>query len=274
MKDGVPLTIGGRRFLDMEDPWVIDYLTKKVIGLLKEAGYGYIKVDYNDTMGIGCDGPDGLGENLRRKVLGTQAFYRKMREEIPDLVIENCSAGGHRLEPSMMELSSQASFSDAHETTAIPLIAANLHRVIKPEQSQIWAVMRKDDSDARIYYSMCGTLLGRMGLSGDIYDLSDHQWQLIDEGMEIYRKAADIIKNGKTTTICATADSYNSPEGGQLVIREYEGRALLVYHRFANSLGIEDFCRQQGIELPAGRTVEAYGRADGDFTACVQIVEN
>ncbi|MFR6332305.1 MAG: hypothetical protein ACLUOI_28255 [Eisenbergiella sp.] len=60
-------------------------------------------------------------------------------------------SGGHRLELSMMELVSQASFSDAHEMLAIPLIAANMHRVIRPEQSQIWAVLHAGDSDSRIF---------------------------------------------------------------------------------------------------------------------------
>jgi alpha-galactosidase len=50
-------------------------------------------------------------------------------------VIENCASGGHRLEPSFMGLTSMASFSDAHETRDIPVIAANLHRLIQPRQS-------------------------------------------------------------------------------------------------------------------------------------------
>ena len=203
MKDGVPLTIGGAKFWDMEDPWVVDYLTKSVIDNLRDNGFGYIKVDYNDTLGLGCDGPDGLGENLRKKVCATQSFFRKMKAELPNLVIENCSSGGHRLEPSFMELASQASFSDAHEIPSLPLIAANLHRVIKPEQSQIWSVMRKEDSDSRIFYSMCATFLGRMGLSGDIYEMSNHQWELIDSAIAFYHKAAPIIKDGKTITLFA-----------------------------------------------------------------------
>ncbi|MBO4825218.1 MAG: alpha-galactosidase, partial [Lachnospiraceae bacterium] len=105
-KDGLPLTIGGARFWDMEDPYVDAYLDRNVIGNLKDNGFGYIKVDYNDTMGIGCDGPEGPGENLRKKVLATQEYFKKMRRELPDLVIENCSSGGHRLEPSFMELAS------------------------------------------------------------------------------------------------------------------------------------------------------------------------
>lgn len=78
----------------------------------------------------GCDGGDSLGDGLYKKIAATQSFFRKIKEEIPEIVIENCSSGGHRLVSSMMELASQASFSDAHETTAIPLIAANMHRVI------------------------------------------------------------------------------------------------------------------------------------------------
>ena len=154
-KDGVPLTIGGARFWDMEDPYAEEFLTRNVIDTLKENGFGYIKVDYNDTMGTGCDGPEAPGENLRRKVLKTQDFFRKMRREIPDLVIENCSSGGHRLEPSFMELSSQASFSDAHEIPSLPLIAANLHRVVKPEQSQIWSVTRLRHRVPHLLFHVC-----------------------------------------------------------------------------------------------------------------------
>lgn len=266
-KDGVPLTVGGKRFWDMEDPWVIDYLSQKVIRLLKDCGFGYLKVDYNDTMGIGCDGAESLGEGLRRKMEATKGFFTRIREEIPDIVIENCSSGGHRLEPSMMELVSQASFSDAHEIKSIPLIAANMHRVIKPQQSQIWAVLRAGDSEERIYYSLAATLFGRMCLSGEIYDLSHRQWELVEEGMAFYRLAADIIQNGTTVLHQYTTKGYNEPKGEQLVLRELENRGLAVYHRFAESSSEEP-------RLPEGcRIVAEYGRADRDFSAKAWIYE-
>ena len=63
----------------MEDEWVINYLGGKVIKLLKECGFGYLKVDYNDTIGMGCDGPESMGENLRKKVQATQEFFRKIK---------------------------------------------------------------------------------------------------------------------------------------------------------------------------------------------------
>lgn len=231
-KNGNIITVGGRRFLDMEKPCVREFLRNTVIKILKENNFGYIKIDYNDTVGIGCDGYESLGEGLRRRLLATQDFFKELRQAIPELVIENCSSGGHRLEPSMMELSSMASFSDAHEALCIPLIAANLLRLVKSQQNQIWAVMRKDDSDSRIFYSLCSTFMGRMGLSGDIYDLSDHQWELIDHGMAFYKKISNVIKDGITTLIDTDVISYNNPVGSQVVVKETDTQKLIIVHRF------------------------------------------
>ncbi len=267
-KDGVVLTVGDKRFWDMSDPWVMEYLSNVVIKTLKECGFGYIKIDYNDTIGIGCDGAESLGEGLRKSVRATQEFFKKIKGEMPDIVIENCSSGGHRLEPSMMELVSQASFSDAHETTAIPIIAANMHRVIKPSQSQIWAVMRGDDSNNRIYYSIISTFLGRMCLSGDIYELTDNQWSIIEEGMDFYREAASIIKSGTTVKCENHVKSYNKPEGEQIVIRKYENKLLVIAHRFENSNNIgTDFLKHHKL-------VREYGAIDGDFSAKAWLLIN
>jgi alpha-galactosidase len=260
-KDGVPLTVGGRRFWDMEDPWVVDYLSEKVIGILKDAGFGYLKVDYNDTLGMGCDGAESMGEGLRRKIVASQKFFEKIREEIPGIVIENCSSGGHRLEPSMMQICSQASFSDAHEIKSIPLIAANVQRVIRPQQSQIWAVLRAKDSKERIEYSLIATLFGRMCLSGDIYDLSEEQWELVRQGMEFYRQAADVIRYGKTILHEYEETGYNHPQGQQLSVREWNGKGLAILHRFENS-------KKLMPDFPEGsRILAEYGSGDGDFSA-------
>ncbi len=167
----------------------------------------------------------------------------------------------------MMRLCSQASFSDAHEISSIPLIAANMHRVIRPEQSQIWAVLRASDTPERICYSLIATLFGRMCLSGDIYDLSQEQWKLIEEGMEFYRCCADVIQKGKTILISAPQTAYNEPKGEQLVIREFGNRRLAILHRFGQSEYREpDFT--EGCVI-----LREYGCADRDFSAKAWLYE-
>lgn len=236
-RDGVVLSTYSRRFWDMNDSWVKEYLERKVIGTLKEYGFEYMKMDYNDTIGIGCDGSDSLGEGLRRNMEASVDFVRRVKEEIPGIVLENCSSGGHKLEPLMMGICSMASFSDAHETEEIPIIAANLHRCILPRQSQIWAVIRKSDSLKRIGYSIANTFLGRMCLSGDVTELSDAQWDVIERGISFYREISGIIRSGRSYRRGPKIVSDRHPKGYQILIRDNdEGEVLVVIHCFNGEL--------------------------------------
>ena len=283
-RDGIPVTVGTRRFLDMRKKKVWERLDRRVLGLLKDNGFGYLKVDYNETFGVGTDPldgeaydgadirvcqegsaayegagnpicpEDGPGEGLRQCIEGTQAYFRHLTEEMPELVIENCASGGHRLEPSMMELVSQASFSDAHECTIIPLVAANLHRLIRPEQSQIWAVLRKESDPDRIRYLITSAMLGRLCLSGEIFEMDEEQWAAVTEGIAFYDKVKHIIKDGFTGVIRATVEDYKNPAGYQAVLRVLGDEALLLVHTLAGGANppVDDL-------LAGYETIDVYG---------------
>lgn len=234
-RDGRILQAGPRQFWDFRDPWTLDYLTEKVIGRLRDDGFGYLKVDYNDTIGLGCDDPDSLGEGLRQHIAGVQEFFRRIRQALPNLIIEMCSSGGHRLEPSMLALASMGSFSDAHESVDIPIIAANLHRLILPRQSQIWAVVHPGDTLQRIHYSMAACFLGRACLSGEVVTLNDEQFAIINSYLAFYEQIAPIIRDGESFIHREMNKSYRKPRGWQAVIRTSrtpEGEALVVLHSF------------------------------------------
>ena len=218
-RDGLVLTTENRRFFNMADPKVQAYLDEKVINQIREFGIEYVKMDYNDTIGLGCDGAESLGEGLRIDREASVNYVRHMKEELPDLLLENCASGGHKLEPLMMGLCDMASFSDAHECENIPLIAAGLHRTILPRQSQIWAVIRETDSLQRIAYTLTNTFLGRMCFSGDVTKLSGEQWKQIDDGIAFYKEIAPIIKNGYSYIHRHTGESDNCLTGYQAVVR-------------------------------------------------------
>lgn len=235
-RDGKVLTTQSRRFWDMRKPEVIEDLSEKVIGLLNRYGFEYMKMDYNDTIGIGCDGAESLGEGLRQNMEASVKFLEKIKREVPGIILENCASGGHKLEPEMMRQTAMASFSDAHECEEIPVIAAGLHRVILPRQSQIWAVIREDASTRRIVYAVAAGLLGRLCLSGDVTHLSDEQWAVIDQGIQFYKKAAPIIKNGVSHIGGTRQKSWRHLRGWQSVFREGENAALLVLHTFEEEI--------------------------------------
>lgn len=131
-----------------------------------------------------------------------------------------------------------------------------------------------------------------MGLSGDIYDMSEHQWDVIHAGMDFYNNASDIIKNGYTEVLDCNTSGYNEPDGGQLVVRSFDNKVLVVYHRFENSVSLSEYVRSRiefgsikesritDMLLKLGRgpadivRIDTYGSAESDFSAQAWIVKN
>lgn len=279
---GKPILETGRAFLNLTREDAHRYLDEKVISFLKNNGFGYIKIDYNNTYGIGFDGFESQGEANYRNVWGTYRFFEDMQSNLPELIVENCASGGHRLEAGMMQRCSLASFSDAHECRSIPLIAADLHRLILPRQSQIWAAIKPEDPDRRIIWSLCAALLGRMCLSGPLQKLNEGQIALVKNGIRFYKLIAPLLIEGNTKVYREGIRSYECAEGWQTVVRRGTDRAMVIAHVFKNGknrftvdAGLEGYkvtdmiCEQGcGIELTDGKMM-VYGSGDYYAIACL-----
>ncbi len=248
-QDGRVLRSGPRSFLDFRQREVIEYLNEKLIKMLKENRFGYLKVDYNAPTGFGCDGGDSQPEALREHLAAVEKFFHRLKTELPELVIEICSSGGHRLSPAWMRLASMGSFSDAHEGVEIPLVAANTAQLIPMRKNQIWAVLHPEDDENRLYYSLAAGMLGRLCLSGDIAELSDPQREIMFKAVEFYRLAAPLIRSGHTRVERHTGESYTHPTGYQVFRRSGKTHELIVVHTFADA--------PETIEIPFEGTVAA-----------------
>ena len=248
-REGKVLTTGTRRFWNLDDPEGFAILEKRVVDFIHDNGFGYIKIDYNDTIGVGCDDPDSPGEGLRKQMLGTRRFFRRLREVNPDLVVENCASGGFRLEPGMMALSSMSSFSDANEFDAEPVIAAALHRLMPARQMQIWAVMRRTADIKRIVYLLSTATMGRLCLSGDILDLADGQFETVVLALEFYRRVVPVLKDGDSRVILDDDASRKVLTGSQHLVRvRRDGmQAAVWFHAF------HDAPKEIRAQLPGGK---------------------
>lgn len=199
-RDGHTIQHRERALLDFRKSEVRAYATQKVIDLLRDNRFGYVKIDYNEPIGIGCDGAESYGEGLRRHIECVIDFIREIKRAIPDIVVEICSSGGHRLEPKFLQLASMASFSDAHTGLEGAVIAADLHRWMLPRQMQIWATLEKNNSLACQYFTMSKGMLGRYCLSGDLLALPDAAKAAMERSVPFYRKLTSILKNGVTVS--------------------------------------------------------------------------
>lgn len=231
--------INGRRenFFDFTNPKAIEYLDEKVIKFLKDNGFGYIKVDYNTSPGPVVDGKDSGGENVRLHMEKVREFFIKMKKEIPDLIIENCSSGGCRLEPSMMDITAMSSASDTHEGYEGAVVAANLHYLTPPRQNQIWCTLKPTYTKERFSHIISQGFLGRMCWSGLLADLSQEQLNEMWRAENFYEKVSPIIKRGNSYIYRTDVCSFSSPTGTQAVVRYSEDgeKALVVAHSFEDA---------------------------------------
>lgn len=139
-----------------------------------------------------------------------------------------------------MQLADYLSFSDAHEEKEIPVIAADLQNLILPSKSQIWSVLRKDDTPERIAYSVCAGMYGVLCISGDVFDLSDEQWALTTRGTEFYKKSTPVIADGITKRFGPFQTSNRDLKDYQASVRYgADGNALAIVHSFRHD-GIAD----------------------------------
>jgi alpha-galactosidase len=124
-------------------------------------------------------------------------------------------------------------------------------------------VLRAKDDIHRTYYSLISGFLGRLCISGEIFDLPQENWQIALDSVKFYDEIKHIIKDGFTSVIDCNVKDYNDPEGYQVVLREIENEALLLVHTFKNGANpqIEKYLENWKIQKEFGSSL------DGDFRA-------
>ena len=228
--DGKIIVHQDKAFLDFRKKQVREYLRNKVIKQLIDNGITYLKVDYNDNIGLGVDGADSYGEGLRQHIDAVIDFYREIKSTISDLVLEVCASGGMRHEPLFIDIADMVSFSDAHECPSGVNVAFNLHRFIPPRKLQIWAVIRQEQSLQDVNFTCAKAMLGRFCLSGKLALLSEEIKSAIKEATDYYSTINNIVFSGVTTVIQDDVKSYFDTEGSVYLIREsLDGQYKLIY---------------------------------------------
>ncbi len=223
-----------------------------------------MKSDYNDCLPPGVDGPCCLpGENLRQHLLVVQRFVERISREVPRVIIENCSSGGHRLEPSFVGLTAMSSFSDAYREVEIPVIAANLHRLMSAHQVQIWCVVHGSDDAGRLRYGLSAGFLGVLALSGGVESWQPWQMEEIAAARVLYGEASALIREGRLRIYRAMSASWQELRGWQAVVRATLAEALVVVHGFGGPVP-----ERISVPLPQGRWQMA--GVFGDLTAVVE----
>ena len=215
-RDGVYVGSSERYLLDFRKQPAREHI-KAVFDKLYALGVRYVKNDYNQTCGIGFDGRDSYGEEIRQNALAFYSLADEIMAKYPDFVIENCGSGAMRTDGAIMPHFQLFSTSDQEYFYNNPSIISGTMACIQPEKCGIWSfpypLMYEDRANkdvasfftgenAKRYengeetaFNMVTSMLGIVYLSGRIEYADQKNLELIKNAIEVYKQNRDLIKN-------------------------------------------------------------------------------
>lgn len=181
--------------LDFRNEKVRNYATEVIDRLINEYGIGYIKMDYNIEPGIGTEyEADSVGDGLLEHQRAYLTWLDCIFEKYPELIIENCSSGGLRMDYAMLARYSIQSTSDQENYLQYATIAANAPTGVTPEQAAIWSYPLEEGDEEEVVFNMVNSLLLRIHQSGHLARLSKERGSLVKEALDYYKTIRQDIK--------------------------------------------------------------------------------
>lgn len=214
----------GRYFLDFTNKKVVDYLNETVRRMVEDYGADYIKLDYNQDVGVGTDKyGTSFAEGVEIAAKAYLAWIDGVRARFKNVLFETCSSGGMRMDYQTLSHFSIISTSDQTQYLSYPYIAGNALAAVLPEQAAVWSYpvdsrggvngvfeptrewCEENISCEQVILNMINSFLGRMHLASHLEVLSEEKFALVKEGVAYYKSivqakktAAPYLPNGFT----------------------------------------------------------------------------
>ena len=212
-RHGERVKVMGRLFLDFRNEKVVDYLTETIRRMVEDYGAEYIKMDYNQDMGIGTDKyGTSFGEGIEEAQKAYLAWAKSMIDKYPRVIFETCSSGGMRMDDKTLTQFDMVSTSDQTLYYKYPYIVGNIFSAVLPEQAGVWTYPvnsygteeepfepTEDYVDVHVpkeivAMNMINAILGRMHLASHLELLSEDKKALVKEGIDYYNKLVEVKK--------------------------------------------------------------------------------
>ncbi len=211
-RNGKKVIAMNRLFLDFRHEKVRTRMTEVIRRMVEDYGAEYIKMDYNQDLGVGTDyNSFSLGEGLESSANALYGWVKEITAKFPSVVFEGCSSGGMRMDYKTLSLFPLVSTSDQVDCYKYPRIAGNILSAVVPEQAAVWSYpvgeiggvfltdVTKDWVDAnvtedRVALNMINSFLGRMHLASNLSLLDGVHYDLVSEGVAYFNSLTPIKK--------------------------------------------------------------------------------
>lgn len=125
------------RSLDLARPEVEKWVENQLVSVIERYGVDMIRLDYNNIF-LYEGGFNSRGEFMEnthwRHVEAIHRIFDNIREQFPDVILENCASGGGRTDLGMLSRFSKTQFSDWHKLPKVARIFNGMSMCLPPER--------------------------------------------------------------------------------------------------------------------------------------------
>ncbi len=250
MRDGDSLD-----YVCFGNPAVVDWAYGVLENLIVNFKAEWIKIDFNLNPRNGCNRCDHgheAGDGLYEHYMGFYRLLERVREKYPNVFLENCSSGGHRIDLGIARHTHAAFLSDPDHTQlhlrefwgAVDMLHAShcYHftwsqiRVDYPSNIEMNPIA-EGTSKHKIDYLIRANMLNRFAISYRLPELSQLAKDRLTYHIDIYRNIArDYVLNGELYRLTEQAfstfsqvDDPNNIRNNAFVFVKDKGNEALMY---------------------------------------------
>lgn len=209
-----PHKSGSGQQLCLGCPEGVAWAKQQLDRLVGEYGADWIKWDHNRYQVCRrSDHGHQAGDGNRAHILGVYEVLRYLRERYPHVVVENCAAGGTRVDYGLMQ------YTDVTWLHDIPSPSyrarsqfAGASQAYPPEYLNAWVIPDTWEplTERNARYKLRSCMLGAFGVSYPLYDLSSPVLSILKEEIAHYKRLRPLITHGRCVPLLPQPTSLSA----------------------------------------------------------------
>jgi alpha-galactosidase len=220
------------------NPAVQEWAYQTLRRLIIEYGADWIKLDFNLDPGMGCDRDDHghhAGDGLYDHYQGYYHTLARVRADFPEVILENCSSGGLRIDLGMMRQTHATFLSDPDWPVHDLQVFWGASTMLAPERLLHWPFGEWRNTNPppqqnfnphdpaltvrQLDYYTRMSMLGIYGASQKLPNLPDWMAKRLAEHNRIYQSIRHFVRDGVFFRL--TGQPRRSGEGERLCAFQY-----------------------------------------------------
>lgn len=202
--------------LILENPGAVEWCKNFLARVIRDYKVDWLKWDCN--LFLWADPAGELRDGEYRHVQGYYAVLDFLRAQFPNVMIENCAAGGHRMDFGLLQRTDVTWMTDDTEPSfRVRNYINGASYVLPPEYLNAWIVESYFEhlGDARepgiLRAWLRSRMMGSFGLSLSLSSLSSDQRAVIAQEIARYKEWRAIIRRGKMYRLLPQTDLLAPP---------------------------------------------------------------